>query len=371
MPRKTLGRERFALLVGVEITPQPGARLGPRSVPPHAWTEQIIWDYVGPTIPELTTLVVLNPVEFLVFRGSRSAGEGFNLEEAAATSAGLHDTETIWVGKPVPMRCMPRLLKDAAKDIEASREYVRCFNLECITTSLKKEAETRAQRLQDMPPPPSPRGRGLVRRADRYATQQYYAHQHSPECEQLLQDASMGSLDVPRHLHQGAGTGQGQGNLVLAPGSTMHLQDTDRTRMTSSCPQRRTRNLKPLLPRTKTFPPMKGARRLAMRLMLLADLRLGKAIEGAIGEDVTRCATHDVHVIRPVTTGTLGSWTSLFSKICRPITPFPIQIGETRCRGTFVRRIPSNRFVNPFSLPWKGPPRKWSRMTMTIRCGEY
>ena len=135
MPRKTPGRKRFALLVGVEVTPQPGARLGPRSVPPHAWMEQIIWDYVGPAIPELTSLVVLNPMEFLVFRGSRSAGEGFNLEEAAAASAGLHDTETIWVGKPVRMRCVPRLLKDAAKDIEASREYLRRFNLERITTS--------------------------------------------------------------------------------------------------------------------------------------------------------------------------------------------------------------------------------------------
>ena len=191
MPHKTPGCERYAILVGVEVSPHPGARLDPRSVPPHAWTEQIIWDYVGPAIPELTSLIVLNPMEFLVFRGSRSAGKGFNLEEAAVASAGLHDTETIWVGKPVRMCCVPRLLKEAAKDIEASREYVRRFNLDRITTSrAKKEAEVRAQRMWDMPPPPSPRGRGLVRRADRNAAQQYLAHQHSLEHEQLLQGAA-------------------------------------------------------------------------------------------------------------------------------------------------------------------------------------
>ena len=91
-PRKTPRRERYALLVGVEVSPQPGARPSPRSVPSHAWKEQIIWDYVEPAIPELTNLVVLNPMEFHVFRGSRSAGKVLNLDEAALASAGLHDT---------------------------------------------------------------------------------------------------------------------------------------------------------------------------------------------------------------------------------------------------------------------------------------
>ena len=127
-------------------------------------------------------------MEFFVFRGSHSADEGFNLHEASIASAGLHNTETIWVGKPVRMRCVPCLLKDAAKDIEAPREYIRRFNLARITTSrVRREAETCAQRLQDMPPLPSPRGRGLVRRAYWYTTQQYLAHQQSPECNHLLQ----------------------------------------------------------------------------------------------------------------------------------------------------------------------------------------
>ena len=181
----------------------------------------------------------------------------------------------------------------------------------------------------------------------------------------------MGSLGVLRRPHLGTGTNQGQGNLALAPGSTMHLQDTDPTQMTNSRLQRRTRNPKPLLLRTKIFPPMKGARPPAMRPMLPAELQLGNAIEGAIGVDAARRTAHGVRVTRPVTTGTLGSWTSLFLRIRRLIMPFPIQIGETRCRGTFVRCIPSNRSVNPCSLPWKGPLRKWSRMIMTIRCGEY
>ena len=107
-PRKTPGRERYALLVGVEVIPQPGAVAGPRSVPPHAWTDQIIWDYVSPVVPDITNLIVSNPMEFLLFRGSRSAGEGYQFDEAVAASAAVPDSETIWVGKTVRLRCVPR-----------------------------------------------------------------------------------------------------------------------------------------------------------------------------------------------------------------------------------------------------------------------
>ena len=186
-PRKTPGRERYALLVGVEVIPQPGAVPGPRSVPPHAWTDQIIRDYVSPVVPDTTSLVVLNPMEFILFRGSRSAGEGYPFDEAVVASAALHDIETIWVGKMVRMRCVPRTLKEASNDIEASREYVRRFTQERITAArVKRNVEVHTQRLREMPRTPSPRGRGYARRADRYAAQQLVAHQHSPERDRPL-----------------------------------------------------------------------------------------------------------------------------------------------------------------------------------------
>ena len=187
MPRKTPGRERYALLVGVEVIPQPGAVPGPRSVPPHAWTDQIIRDYVSPVVPDTTNLVVLNPMEFILFRGSRSAGEGYPFDEAGVASAALHDIETIWVGKMVRLHCVPRTLKEASKDIEASREYVRHFTQERITTArVKRDADVQAKCLREIPPTPSPRGRGYARRADQYAAQQLVAHQHSPERDRPL-----------------------------------------------------------------------------------------------------------------------------------------------------------------------------------------
>ena len=134
-PRKTPGRERYALLVGVEVIPQPGAIAGPRSVPPHAWTDQIIWDYISPAVPDITNLIVLNPMEFLLFH---SAGEGYQYDEAIAASAAVHDSKTIWVGKTVRLHCVPRTLKDASRDLEASREYVRRFTQERITAARAK-----------------------------------------------------------------------------------------------------------------------------------------------------------------------------------------------------------------------------------------
>ena len=144
-------------------------------------------DYMSPVVPDTTSLVVLNPMEFILFRGSRSAGEGYLFDEAVVASAALHDIETIWVGKMVRMRCIPRTLKEASNDIEASREYVRRFTQERITAArVKRNVEVHTQRLREIPRTPSPRGRGYARRADRYAAQQLVAHQYSPERDRPL-----------------------------------------------------------------------------------------------------------------------------------------------------------------------------------------
>ena len=118
-------RERYCLLFGVEKIPRPRERPGSRAVPPYAWTDLIIWDYVSLYIPGLTKVAALNAMEFLAFRGSRTNNKGIPQGEAMALADGLDGNEVLWVGKPVVLHCSPRTLKEGAADLAASRDYVR------------------------------------------------------------------------------------------------------------------------------------------------------------------------------------------------------------------------------------------------------
>ena len=62
-------RECFAVLFGVEVTPtiEDGVRL--HILPTYAWTEHIIFDILSPTIEDISQVMILNPMECLVFRG--------------------------------------------------------------------------------------------------------------------------------------------------------------------------------------------------------------------------------------------------------------------------------------------------------------
>ena len=60
-------RECFALLFGVEVTPtiEDGVRL--HILPTYTWTECIIFDISSPTIEDISQVLILNPMECLVF----------------------------------------------------------------------------------------------------------------------------------------------------------------------------------------------------------------------------------------------------------------------------------------------------------------
>ena len=98
-------RECFALLFGVEVGPtiEDGVRL--HILPAYAWTEHIIFDILNPTIEDISQVVILNPMECLVFRGCCLRGEGFTYCEALALSDVYHWETTTWIGCRVKMHC--------------------------------------------------------------------------------------------------------------------------------------------------------------------------------------------------------------------------------------------------------------------------
>ena len=89
-PSNLRTRECFALLFGVEVTPtvEDGVRL--HILPAYLWTKHIIFDILSPTIEDISQVMILNPMECLVFRGRHLRGKGFTYGEALALSNVYH-----------------------------------------------------------------------------------------------------------------------------------------------------------------------------------------------------------------------------------------------------------------------------------------
>ena len=87
-------RECFALLFGVEVTPTVEDGVGSHILLTYTWTERIIFDILSPTIEDISQVMILNPMECLVFQGCHSRGEGFTYSEALALSNVYHRETT-------------------------------------------------------------------------------------------------------------------------------------------------------------------------------------------------------------------------------------------------------------------------------------
>ena len=91
-------RDHFALLFGVQVMPLLGNGTESPVLPPYAWNEWIITNMFSPSIDGITQVIILNPVECFIFKGCRSRGEGFSLEEATGIAAQLHRSYNHWIG---------------------------------------------------------------------------------------------------------------------------------------------------------------------------------------------------------------------------------------------------------------------------------
>ena len=160
-PDKTRKRDRYALLFGVQVTDMD--RAGSHMLPHYAWNETIIKDILGAEIQEITDVVVLSPVECMVFSGQRSRGQGFTQMEATEIARQLHDSNTVWIGCRVRMRCAPRTLRNTKLDLKSAKDYIR----ECTYGKLGTHSPTRRPgdkeaRRQAVSPWEASRGRGMV-----------------------------------------------------------------------------------------------------------------------------------------------------------------------------------------------------------------
>ena len=168
-PSNLCTRECFTLLFGVEVAPTIEDGVGSHILPTYVWSERIIFDMLSPTIEDISQVVILNPIECLVFRGRRSKGEGFTYGEALALSDAYHRETTTWIGRRVKMHCVMCTLWDARGDLRIVRDQERDKTLKCIQQQYQESEE-------GGPQTPSCR-RGYVRRADHYFAQRFLKKQ--------------------------------------------------------------------------------------------------------------------------------------------------------------------------------------------------
>ena len=122
-PDNTRKRDRYALLFGIHLTDVD--RAGSHMLPHYAWNETVIKDMLGIDIQEISDVIVLSPVECMVYSGQRSRGQGFTQVEVTEIARQIHDSHTMWIGRRVRMRCIPRTLRDAKVDLKAAKDYIR------------------------------------------------------------------------------------------------------------------------------------------------------------------------------------------------------------------------------------------------------
>ena len=159
-PSNLRTRECFALLFGVEVAPTVEDGVGSHTLPAYVWTECIIFDILSPTIEDISQVMILNPMECLVFRGNHSRGEGFTYGEALALSDVYHQETTTWIGCRVKMHCVMHTLRDARGDLRMVRDQ------ECDKT-LERIQQQYQESEEDGQSAPN-HGRGYVRHVDCY-----------------------------------------------------------------------------------------------------------------------------------------------------------------------------------------------------------
>ena len=143
-------------------------------LPHYAWNETVIKDILGVDIQEISDVVILSPVECMVYSGQHSRGQGFTQAEVTEIARQLHDSHTMWIGRRVRMRCVPRTLRDAKVDLKAAKDYIReCTYGKLGTRSPMRRSGDKEAHRQAISPWDANRERGMVRRSDRYLADQY------------------------------------------------------------------------------------------------------------------------------------------------------------------------------------------------------
>ena len=141
-----------------------------RSLKLHTWVEDLLKDFFQSILGINLSVVLLSPTECLIFCGNHTQGQGMSWDESlhyAHQLMGVHP----WTGYMIEVVTHQRTLKEARHEMQVAREFTHERTKQRIT-HLNALAMAPAAKDRPAMPQRSPRGRGMMRRADRYFIQQ-------------------------------------------------------------------------------------------------------------------------------------------------------------------------------------------------------
>ena len=200
--------EKYALYMEVERDVGIGRPVADRALPSYAWNEELIRDHMDRVIEDISDIAVLSPMACLIFRGRRSAKEGFGAEELQQIIERING-QYIWAGKNVLVVGIAVTLAESRHILAKARNFIRIQKLQKMTT-LSASLTPRDVRpsLTDA----LPRGRGKGRRANKHfakmvATNNLKNLQHKgDEQMQCLLHSAAGPSPMTSDAESGEGT---------------------------------------------------------------------------------------------------------------------------------------------------------------------
>ena len=160
----TCRREKYSLLVRI-LTAWDW-----RSLEPHAWVKDLLRDFFQSILGINLSVILLSPTECLIFCGNRNQGPGMSWDESlhyAHQLTGVHP----WTGYMIEVIAHQQTLKEARHEMQVAREFTHERTKQRIT-HLNALAMAPATKARPTMPQRSPRGRGMMRRANWYFVQQ-------------------------------------------------------------------------------------------------------------------------------------------------------------------------------------------------------
>ena len=143
-------------------------------VPEYCWNAGISKDICEArtgVVPGTFSVDLLSNTEFLVYRVPKTT-RGMSDREARCY-ADLIMGSYLWAGSPATVFVTKRTTQEARRDKVKTREYRRKITVQRLATTQArlKDLEMVAQKRQECTANPVVRGRGMIRRADKYLAQ--------------------------------------------------------------------------------------------------------------------------------------------------------------------------------------------------------
>ena len=154
-----------------------------RKVPEYCWNAGISKDICEARtgmVPGTFSVDLLSDTEFLVYHVPKMTRGMSNCE--ARCYADLIMGSYLWAGSPATVFVTKRTTQEARRDKIKTREYCRKITVRQLATAQArlKDLEMVTQKRQERTMNPVARGRGMIRRADKYLAQQ-----HGKELERI------------------------------------------------------------------------------------------------------------------------------------------------------------------------------------------